>query len=259
VLVPNAPELDINLGVTGREPLNNQPYFRILRVSRDIPIRSTARPVLNLLCDILDELQGASPDDARQALRAFIQVRRKHGRRFSRAVDSTVRIGIEDLVLGIEQLVADASEGGRRAQGVVAALMDVFAGKARVDSRRVNDPSRTIPGDVNVHRVSGVGWERVFEVRDKPVTREDLYLFVGKCVEDDVAQAWSAARGVALTLNTSWRELVTQALHWSSESSLQAASELPALIEERLIQLEVSAAGLEVWQSFVARHTSASS
>jgi hypothetical protein len=189
-----------------------------------------------------------------------------------------VRIGIEDLVLGIEQLVADASEGGRRAQGVVAALMDVFAGKARVDSRRVNDPSRTIPGDVNVHRVSGVGWERVFEVRDKPVTREDLYLFVGKCVEDDVdeavvfaiaspdapaqlaeAQAWSAARGVALTLNTSWRELVTQALHWSSESSLQAASELPALIEERLIQLEVSAAGLEVWQSFVARHTSASS
>jgi hypothetical protein len=154
--------------------------------------------------------------------------------------------------------------------------MDVFAGTGRVDSRRINDPSRTVPGDVNVRRLSGFGWERVFEVRDKPVTREDLYLFVGKCVDEDVdeavvfavaspdapqevaeAQAWSASRGVALTLYTSWRELLTQVLHWSSEGSLKALGELPALVEARLIQLEVSGAGLEMWQSFVAEHSSA--
>src|SRR5690606_17545411 len=31
VLVPLAAELGIHLGVTGREPLNNQPYFRMTR------------------------------------------------------------------------------------------------------------------------------------------------------------------------------------------------------------------------------------
>lgn len=75
-LVPNAPELDINLGVTGREPLNNQPYFRSMRVSRDMPVRSTAQPIIEELCDILEVLATAGEDEARKALRAFIQVRR---------------------------------------------------------------------------------------------------------------------------------------------------------------------------------------
>jgi hypothetical protein len=33
VIVPVAAELGISLGVTGREPLNNQPYFRMTRAS----------------------------------------------------------------------------------------------------------------------------------------------------------------------------------------------------------------------------------
>ena len=72
VLATNAPELDIHLGVTGREPLNNQPYFRIDRLTREAPVRSTAQGVLNALCDLLDRLQDASEDEARAALRAFI-------------------------------------------------------------------------------------------------------------------------------------------------------------------------------------------
>lgn len=72
VLVPLAPKLDINLGVTGREPLNNQPYFRIKRVSRDIPIRGNAQIAINSLIDLLtiiNELENG--DEARAALRAL--------------------------------------------------------------------------------------------------------------------------------------------------------------------------------------------
>ena len=36
VLVPLAAELGISLGVTGREPLNNQPYFRMTRLDGSV-------------------------------------------------------------------------------------------------------------------------------------------------------------------------------------------------------------------------------
>jgi hypothetical protein len=39
VLVPLAAELGIHLGVTGRQPLNNQPYFRINRLGDDTSVR----------------------------------------------------------------------------------------------------------------------------------------------------------------------------------------------------------------------------
>ena len=40
VLVPAAAELGISLGVTGREPLNNQPYFRMTRLGDNQPVHA---------------------------------------------------------------------------------------------------------------------------------------------------------------------------------------------------------------------------
>lgn len=270
VLVPNAPELDINLGVTGREPLNNQPYFRIEdRLTREAPVRNSV--LLNMLCDILDRLQGVDEEEARQALRAFIDVRRRHGVRYSRRLSDRINVSIPDLIEKIEMLVAGGSEGGRRAQAVVAGLMDVFAGEARVDARRVNDPSRSIPADVNVRALDGDGWERAFEVRDKAVSREDLYLFAQKCLDFGVPEAvvvaiapnpdmklldqarrWAAERGVTLTLFSDWPTLVEQALHWSATPSLEGAALVPGRIEQRLIEVEASEQAVESWQALVS-------
>lgn len=270
VIVPNAPELDIHLGVTGREPLNNQPYVSIDRLTRGATVRSTAQNVLNMLCDILDRLQASSEEQARQAMRAFIEVRRRYGTRYSRAVSERVQISVAALVENITALVSASSEGGRRAQAVVAALMDVFAGRERVDARRVNDPSRTTPADVNVRRAEGGGWERVFEVRDKAVSREDLYLLVSKCIGGEVgeavmvaiapspsisllgeARAWAAERGIALTVFSDWATLISQALYWGPLPTLEGASELPARIEQRLIELEASEEALALWVSLI--------
>ncbi|CAN7660625.1 restriction endonuclease, SacI family [Phenylobacterium sp. LjRoot225] len=267
VLVPNAPELDINLGVTGREPLNNQPYFRILRMSRDIPARTTAKPVVTLLCDFLDRLQNASEAEARQALRAFIIVRRRFGPRYSTKLDGFTRLLAPDqLANRISAFVQANSEGGRRAQAAAAGLMDIVTDSQRVDVRRVNDPSRSVPGDVNVRAVGGGGWARIFEVRDKPITREDLYVLIRKCQETSVteavmvatapaqppvpveeAQRWAAERGVNLTAFFDWRSLVRQALLWAEPSSFAAAGLAPARIERRLIELEVAEASVAQW------------
>jgi hypothetical protein len=270
VIVPNAPELDIHLGVTGREPLNNQPYNGIDRLTRDARVRSTAQGVLNMLCDILDRLDASTEEQARQALRAFIEVRRRHGARYSRAMAERVTISVPTLIESIAALVGESSEGGRRAQAVVAALMDVFAGVERVDARRINDPSRTIPADVNVRRAGGEGWERVFEVRDKAVSREDLYLLANKCIGGHVdeavmvaiapspsmslleeARAWAAERGVSLSVCSDWESLVGQTLHWGPLPTLDGAAELPARIEQRLIELEVSEEALALWASLI--------
>lgn len=267
VLATNAPELDIHLGVTGREPLNNQPYFRIDRLTRDAPVRSTAQGVLNALCDLLDRLQEASEEEARAALRAFIDVRRRYGTRYSRSVGDDVNVSVPDLIDAIGKLVGTTSEGGKRAQAVVAALMDVFAAPERVDVSRINDPSRDAPADVNIRRRTGDGWERVFEVRDKPVSREDLYHLMSKCQQAGVAeaimvaiapsppislleqaQAWGADRGVALSLYSSWAALIREVLVWGEASTLAATAALPGRVEQRLIDLEATPEALELWQ-----------
>ena len=263
-LVPNAPELDINLGVTGREPLNNQPYFRSLRVSREMTVRSTAQPIIEQLCDILEELDQANEASARQALRAFIVVRRRFGSRYSERAIEAGSISPDELIQAIEAFVAEASEGGRRAQAIVAGLMDVLAAPERVEVKRVNDPSRTTPGDVVVRNEDSV--ERCFEVRDKPVSREDLYHFATKVAEAGEGEAimvavsssqgevpveevchWARERGVALTVFFTWRDLVMQALLWAPEPTLQAATVAPDLIRTRLALLEVEPASIEGW------------
>jgi hypothetical protein len=269
VLAANAPELDINLGVTGREPLNNQPYFRSERLTRDAPVRNPA--LLNMVCDFLERVEAANEEQTRRALRAFIDVRRRFGPRYSRAVSDRVDLSVHDLIAKVETLVAGASEGGRRAQAVVAGLMDVFAGEERVDARRVNDPSRSIPADVNVRNFSGVGWERVFEVRDKAVSREDLLHFVRKCLDFEVPEAimvaiapnpdlslldetqrWAAERGVTLTLFSDWATFVSQTLHWAATPSLEGATVAPGRIEQRLIEVEASEEAVDLWQSLLA-------
>ena len=267
VLVPNAPELDINLGVTGREPLNNQPYFRIDLVTRDVPVRpGKVTETFLFLCDVLDELEAIrSEEEARRVLRAFITVRRRYGKRFSAKVSFGARLQSEQLVSAIESFVAADSEGGKRAQAVVAALMDNLAGRERVVVGRVNDPDREVPGDVSI-RAEGGEWERVIEVRDKAVSRQDLYLFASKAASAGVGDAamtafsgegaelpieeakhWASDRGVALMVILSWRQLIEQALHWASTPYMDGVQRLPEMVYSRLQDLEVSAEGVEQW------------
>ena len=48
VLVPLAADLAISIGVTGREPLNNQPYFRMTRLGDNTDQRAYLNRMLRL-------------------------------------------------------------------------------------------------------------------------------------------------------------------------------------------------------------------
>ena len=267
VLVPLAVELGIDIGATGREPLNNQPYFRMTSLDDGTPVHERARPAFEFMLTMIDDLQHlATTDEARVALVAFIAVRREHRPQF---VDWNRRAPIDSkrLTRAIQALVSDDSEHGRRAQAVVAGLMDAFAGPARVESGRINDPSRRHPGDVCVRTLgSPDSWEKAFEVRDKPVSIADIRIFARTCSERRVAEAAVVAvaeqqlvirdadlaglsrdLGMEITAFTDWGAFVRQVLFWASGSTLATASRATQFIRKRLIAVEASAAAVSLW------------
>jgi len=267
VLVPLAAELGINIGVSGRQPLNNQPYFRMTRLGDGTPVHSGGRAAFDYMLQLVEELDAIADEaTAREALRAFIKVRRKYQPRYVPS-SGAISASPERLVQVIEDFVGENSEGGRRAQAVVAGLMDVFAGSGRVESGRINDPSRKYPGDVCIRQQENDElWEKAFEVRDKPVRSTDVHIFGKKCVEMGVREAavvmvsatqetlditslraWAAGYGLGLTIFHGWNGFVDQVLFWSQQPRVEAALLAVETIEERLIAVEAAPRSVARW------------
>ena len=268
VLVPLAAELGFHIGVTGREPLNNQPYFRMTRLDDGTPVRARAREAFEYMVQLVHELNDLEDEvEARAALRAFVAVRRRYLPRYVRR-EGAFEITPDRLADVIGEFVEQESEGGRRAQAVVAGLMDLFAGTDRVETGRINDPSRKYPGDVCVRdEPNGSIIEKAIEVRDKPVSMSDVHIFVRKCIAMDVQEAalvaastrqepleqatlteWANERGIGLTIFRGWSAFVDQALFWSRLPKPTAAFEAVSSIRERLIGVEVMPKAVTLWQ-----------
>ncbi|WP_416638413.1 restriction endonuclease, SacI family [Pseudomonas sp. OHS18] len=266
VLVPLAAELDVNLGVDGRQPLNNQPYFRMTYLGDGTPVHPRARAAFGFLLDLVAELHSHSSACARKALRAFIAVRRQYHTVYAANV-RTISVSWVTLASAVVRLVSEDSEGGRRAQAVVAGLFDVFFGTERVVSGRINDPSRHYPGDVAVLSQIG-GWEKAVEVRDKPVSKSDIYLFVRACLAKGVPQAaivlaapnqqslseieirsWASDRGLGLTIFYGWEGLIEQVLFWSAPPAPDVVALVVECIEARLIAVQASSDAVDTWHA----------
>ena len=264
VIVPLAAELGVNIGVNGREPLNNQPYFRMTHLGDGTPIHPRAKPAFDYMLGLVNELQDRSSEYARRALRAFIAVRRRHQTVYARS-EGAIAVSWATLASTIAWFVAENSEGGRRAQAVVAGLFDVFAGPEWVESGRINDPSRHYPGDVAVRSRSG-GWEKVVEVRDKHVADSDVYIFGRSCLVKGVREAavvlaapyqprlndsaiclWATRSGLGLTLFYGWDTFVEQVLYWSGMPKPDAAQFAVERIEARLIGVQASVDSVATW------------
>lgn len=271
VLVPLSAELGFSLGVTGREPLNNQPYFRMTRLDDGTPVHAGGRVAFDYMVQLVRELDATHDSgEARSALRAFVKVRSGYQPRY---VDHDGGHLVESAALAdlISRFVRDDSERGKRAQAVVAGLVDVFAGPDRVESGRINDPSRRHPGDVCVRAASGEGaWEKAIEVRDKPVSSSDVFVFGKKCIDMGVREAavamfserqqlldeqalqrWAGEFGIGLTLFYGWTAFVEQALFWSELPKPVAAGRAATHIHERLVAVEASSRGVELWNTLI--------
>lgn len=272
-----APSLAIDLGVSGREPLNNQPYFRAQRITPGMKeiIRGDGIRPFEIVYGALQRLDGLTQAEARDALRAFLRGRRRVP---PPPLDDSPGIAVLPSVLARElrAFVDEESEGGRRAQAVAAALLDVVFGVGRVTVERVNDPDRHFPGDVGVlSEAVPHSALRVYEVRDKPVHDHDLDHFVEKAYRHGARRAGvmcmgpgqpafdrvgavdrAFARGVALRVYVGWEELINDVLFGGSEPPREQVRTLGLAAYERMIELEVSRKGLEGWAALVRRLSS---
>jgi hypothetical protein len=166
--------------------------------------------------------------------------------------------------------LSHTSDGGKRAQAVVAGLLDVFASPERVFAGRINDPSRHYPGDIAVRAADDSGWEKVFEVRDKPVAITDVQVFGQKCaklgipevavvaissrqqsLDENAIASWALDRGINVRMFMEWRMLVDEIAFWSPYPSLEAASRAVLSIHARLVAIEVPATSVEEWSALV--------
>jgi len=267
VLAANANRLGIDLGVTGREPLNNQPFFGKSRISSEMKVRTDAQAALGILVEALTKLDRVTTQkEARNILRAFLQVRRRKVEVITVAENDGDFLSEEDLLDRILDFVNEDSEGGKRAQAVAAGLLDTMYGDNRIVAKRINDPSRNMPGDIGILELGNDKTiERVFEVKDKPITIKDLELLIDsvrrtstskvamlavsyaqESIDTEISIRWAEARQIRLRVFIGWKDLLHETLFWSSEHNIAIGCAVRQ-ITKRIIYYEVSKEGFQKW------------
>ena len=271
VLAAHAPRLGINIGTTGREPLNNQPFFGKDRIGPHLlPIvKKNAQAAFGVLLECLALAAELAADaTALAALAGYVAARGCEDVRAgigAGAGDSLSPTDLLDLVVAFTG--ADA-ESGKRAQAIVAALMDVRFGADRVLVSKVHDPDRHFPGDVAVVDAEEGAVQMSLEVRDKPVAQADLYhttlkvepfgarqvgvVAVGSnqsWIDPDDAREWAWRRGVFLRVWLGWADFIDEALFWVPASDESVVGEAYRRIYQRAVQLEVAETGILMWET----------
>lgn len=277
VLVPLSAEYGFSLGVSGREPLNNQPYFRMETLDDGTPVNAAAQSAFDYMMALVRDVQELCDTDARTALTAFISVRRRYVTEYSIGGEIAISTPAQ-VVEAINEFMLLGSAGGSHAQAAAAGVMDAAFDPDRVESGRINDPSRHYPGDVciwidaNRERVS-----KAIEVRDKPVTASDIHIFARRCQSENVhdcavlmaspTQAhldlpaltlWADALGINLKLWLGWDAFVRDAMFWSALGTTDAATLIVPYVRNRLIEAEVSKDALKNWDALTCKDLNAS-
>lgn len=263
VLVPGAVEHGYDLRATGREPLNNQPFFRYDRIDEIDRIHASARPYLPELIAAGEAINVLSSRQAKAALAAFLRVRIAAANE-RQAIDLRGSgLSMTDLVEKTEAFVIEDPEEGRRGQAFVAAAFDLVHDGVR--SSRVNDPSRRMPGDVQLlERGAPV---LAIEVRQKAVSQQDTMHFAealrkggvaaglvamldpGQEDLDEQAVMEDAERvcGVFVSLAYGVSELLIQASVWSGLPLEGVLTDFPLHMLARLEEIEASEPALRAW------------
>jgi len=266
VLVPIAVECGFDIGTSGLQPLNNQPYFRMTYLGDDTPVSARGRPPFEMMMKLIKKISILDSPQAAAALRSFIKVRRTYLKTFER-YDTGVAVTLEDFAKAIESYVNNNSENGKRAQAIAAGLFDIIESPERILSGRVNDPSRKHPGDVCVLNIENPEiFDKAMEVRDKPVSESDVRIFGNICLKHGVSDvallmvsdkqkalneneliSWAHERGIAFRLFYGWNDIISEVLFWGPVPMRPAVENAVAFIEARLAEVEVSKEGYALW------------
>lgn len=270
VLVPPSLEFGYDLGATGREPLNNQPFFRYDRIDECERIASNAEPFHEKLVGYLEAANKLDPEEALGALAAFLRVRIEVAESEVKVDLRNLEIGLSGLLRAVRQLLAEDAEGGKRAQAFAAAVVDLVYDRVRMV--RINDPSRRFPGDVQAYHSSRALPVLAVEVRAKPVEGSEVRRFVRSVAEENLAHCMVLAfseeqppltgtgleknalndAGVLLDVYESPPMLLRLGLSWSSRPLPEVLAEFPDRMQDRLMEIEVRESTIERWAELCA-------
>lgn len=184
ILVPAAVKHGFSIRNTGREPLNNQPFFRYDRIDKIDRVRNRAD--FEYFFDVAVSANGLSGPDALLALAAFLRVSMEITAAARSVVVRTDGLTATGARIASENFLrSDAQDRPQRLQAFAAACLDLIF--ADVRTRRINDPSRDLPGDV--HALLGTTVVAAMEVRGKTVSDADLSSFARACDEAGIRRA----------------------------------------------------------------------
>lgn len=265
VLVPPSREFGYDLGATGREPLNNQPFFRYDRIDEFERIATNAEPYHEKLVDYLEAANRLEPDEALGALAAFLRVRAEVAESAVEVDLRSLETGLSALLGAVRRLLGEDVEGGKRAQAFSAAVLDVVYDE--VNMVRINDPSRRFPGDVQAYSSSRTLPILAVEVRAKPVKASEVRRFTHAVAEEKVAHCMVLAfspdqppltgtgleaealedLGILLDIYESPAMLLRLGLSWSTRPLPEVLADFPGRMKERLTEIEVRTSTIERW------------
>ncbi|MFD5951632.1 restriction endonuclease, SacI family [Streptomyces collinus] len=265
VVVPMSVELGFDLGATGREPINNQPFFRYDHYSEIVRVTNKARPYLDRVSNALAKVdeEDFSVEESFDALVSVLAVCIAVASKKRRvAVGSAI---VEaSMIAETQSFVVSGHDVPRKLQACVAAGLDMAYDD--VISRRINDPSRDMPGDVQVI-LDGDPLLTV-EVRGKSVSGEGLEQFVRSATDAGfrrVALMVDAASHVSLMtadeltsdleqeyecivkVNESVSSFLRDVFVWSPRDTHSILSAFPEAMYRRMIEIEVRDSEMERW------------
>jgi hypothetical protein len=273
VLVPSAIEHGFSIRNTGREPLNNSPFLSASRIE-EIERRAKNQEDFRFFRDVVERVSELTAREAWEALAAFL----REAIAVAGAAKS-VSVRAEGLdALGVDNAVRDflrpdAQDRPRRLQAFAAACLDLSFPDVR--SRRLNDPSRDFPGDVQVVMNGAV--TLAMEVRGKSVSVSDFVTFARAC---DVAGVGRAVmfvdaptsgvdaqsadliqylaipnqmlRATQVSVMPAASQLLAAAMLWANTSLEAAITVFAARFLDRLREIEANLSSLEEWSRAVA-------
>jgi hypothetical protein len=264
ILVPAAVEHGFSIRNTGREPLNNQPFFRYDRIDKIDRVRNPADR--EYFFDVIERANRLTGTEALGALAAFLREALAIAAAARSVVVKTDSLTPVDARIASENfLLAEAPDRPRRLQAFAAACLDLLYTDVR--TRRINDPSRDMPGDVHAHSDGSV--VLAMEVRGKAVTTADLTSFATACESAGVRRAVvfvdarqhaqldsivvaRDARMSQVAVFDSAASLLTEALLWSNSPLEKAVDRFAKGLLVRLREIEVTTPTLQEWSRAVA-------
>ena len=266
-LAPLAVEFALDIGTRGREPLNNQPFFHNLTVHRGMTVHTRVRPHLDDFVSTLERLRELPEEDLIPALAAFVALRRRSARRPTRRVEISGSVWTTaDLIEATSDFVTSYPEEGRRGQALVASVLDLVFDNVRVG--HINDPGRTVPGDV--YAGPGDGDPNIsIEVKQKPVSASDIlswaasvakaglrrgmYVLLAPTQAELDIQAITLetlnVHGVSTRIIPGPRSLMQEAMIYSRFDVNGFMTEFPTKMLERLEEVGVASESLHEWET----------